>query len=361
MAIGTIQNEKVNTEFHMNFVKKLKVLGITVDRKMANVTDDNIQLKMPAIKNELAQWKRRGLTPIGRICIVKSLLLSKLIHLFTSLPNPSARCIKELERLFFAFVWGNKNDKVKRTKLVQHYSKDGLNMMQIESFIKSMKLSWLKRLSNTRADWTVLARPELPNIWHLLTHGVKRLNILRRKTKNVFYIDLLEALIQFNKGYSPSDKEILTESIWFSDCTKYGTIIVKRWDNRGLRFIGDLYNTESGVIYSRQELESKYKIETSVLCYATLVRSLPQRFQKQVDKEYLSKPNIPYKIEMVLRKKKFARIAYHVFVEKIAEKHNNSNERLQAKWTTDVGVFKEGTLQTINKATKLPFFYIFSL
>ena len=355
MTIGTLRDEQVNTELNMNFVKKLKILGIIVDRDMTNVTDDNIQLKMPAIKNELAQWKRRSLTPIGKICIVKSLLLSKLIHLFTSLPNPSARCIKELESLLFSFVWGNKNDKVKRTKLVQHYSKDGLNMVHIESFIKSMKLSWLRRLNNPQADWAIFARQELPNICYLLTYGIKKLNMLRRKTKNVFYADLLEALIQFNKGYNPSDKEILTESIWFSDWTKYSTSIVRRWDNRGLRFIGDLYNTESGTIFSRQELEINYKIQMSFLCYATLVRSLPQKLQKQVDKDYLRKPSIPFKIEMVQRHKKFSRTAYEVFIEKIGDKNNNLNERLQTKWTTDIGVFKEGSLRTINKATKSTF------
>ena len=355
MAIGTLPEEEINTELNINFVKKLKILGVLVDRDMKNATDDNIQLKMPVIKNELAQWKRRSLTPIGRICVVKSLLLSKLIHLFTSLPNPSANCIKELEKLLFGFVWGNKNDKIKRTKLVQNYSKDGLNMVHLDSFIKSMKLSWLKRLSNSQADWVALARQELPNIWHLLTYGVQKLNVLQRKTKNAFYVDLLDALIQFNKDYRPSDQEILSESIWFSDWTKYGRAIVKRWDDRGLRFIGDMYNPESGMIYSRQELENNYKIQINFLCYATLVRSLPQRFQKQVNNEYLSKPNIPYKIEMIQKRKKFSRTAYHVFVEKITDKHKNSNERLQAKWTADVGVFKEGSLQTINKVTKSTF------
>ena len=184
--------------------------------------------------------------------------------------------------------------------------------------------------------------------------NVRSTKIKRSTTKNKkhFYINLLDALIQFNKDYRPSDQEILSESIWFSDWTKYGRAIVKRWDDRGLRFIGDLYNSESRMIYSRQELENNYKIQINFLCYATLVLSLPQRFQKQVNNEYLSKPNIPYKIEMIQKRKKFSRTAYHVFVEKITDKHKNSNERLQAKWTTDVGVFKEGTLQTINKVTK---------
>ena len=102
-------------------------------------------------------------SPIGRICIDKSLLLSKLVHLFISLPNPSVKCRKQLRRLLFAFVWGNKSDKIKRTKLVQSSLKDGLNMIDVDSFIKSVKLSWLQRLFTSNADWLLLAGQELPS------------------------------------------------------------------------------------------------------------------------------------------------------------------------------------------------------
>ena len=351
MAIGTLTEDQVNTSCNINFAEKLTILGIQIDRDLTNITENNIQLKMPTIKNELAQWNRRCLTPIGRICIVKALLLSKLVHLFIALPNPSTKCTKELERLLFRFVWGHKNDKIKRTKLVQQYSKDGLTMVQVDSFIKSMKLSWLKRLSTSNADWTRLACQELPNMWQVLTYSSKKLNLMRRNLTNAFYVDILDALIQFNENYSPSDKEILTENIWFSDWTKYQTTIVKRWDARGLRFIGDLYNTDNGAIYSKQELETVYGIQLTFLCYAALVRSLPQRLQRQVDKTHIMKPNIPYKIELVLNRKKFSKYAYNVFVEKTADKNNASNERLQAKWEADVGEYTEGSLKKINMAT----------
>ena len=184
-----------------------------------------MQLKIPKIKSELSQWKRRYLTPIGRICIVKTMLISKLVHLFMSLPNPSLQCQKEIERLLYSFIWGSKNDKVKRTKLIQDLQRDGLNMVDVDSFIRSMKLTWLYRLLKSEADWMVLAERELPDVRQLLTYSDKKLSLVQRKTSNIFYKDILDALIHYNKCYQPSDEEILTETIWFSNWTKYTTII----------------------------------------------------------------------------------------------------------------------------------------
>lgn len=352
MAIGTLTEDQVNLDHNINFVNELTILGIKIDRDIKNVADRNIELKIPAIKNELEQWNRRCLTPIGRISIVKALLLSKLVHLFIALPTPSTRCTKDIERLLFRFVWGHKNDKIKRTKLVQHHSKDGLKMVQIDSFIKSMKLSWLKRLSTSNANWTVLAAQELPNIWLLLTYGHRKLKMLRNRTANQFYINLLDAFIEFNEQYNTSDEEILTEPIWFSDWTKYETTIVRQWDDRGLRFIADLYNVSTGIIYTKQELETNYGLQNmTILCYTSLVRSLPPNIQKQVDITNIKRPNIPYKIHLVTNNKKFSKYAYKTFVETTTVNNTLSNERLSAKWIIDIGEFIEGSLQNVVRAT----------
>ena len=351
MAVGTSSENEVSTKYRTMLVNELTILGIRIDREAKDAADRNIQLKMPVLKSEIEQWNRRCLTPIGRISIVKALLLSKLVHLFMALPNPSTRCMKELERMLFSFVWGKKNDKVKRTKLVQSPSKDGLNMVQIDSFVKSIKLSWLKRLFTSNADWTIVAAQELPNIPSLLTYSCKKLKSIQNKVTNPFYFDLLDALIQFSREYSPTDEEIVTEKIWFSDWTKYETSIVRRWDAKGLRFIGDLYNSENGVIHSKQALSSIYGVEMTFLCYSGLVRSLPRTIQKQVDKTCIAKPSIPYKINLVLNTRKFSKAAYNIFVEKTATENSISDERLKTKWVNDIGEYTKGTLYTVTKAT----------
>ena len=139
-------------------------------------------------------------------------------------------------------------------------------------------------------------------------------------------------------------------SIWFCDWTKYKTI-VKQWDAKGIRFITDLYNTNNGKIYSKRELENVYEIRLTFLCYAKLIRSLPRSLQKQANIANLIKPNIPYKIEMALNHKKFSRVAYNTFVEKLSSNNNVSDTRLERKWNTDIGTYTKGTLNKVSQAT----------
>ena len=351
MPIGITHTDSISRNININVVNTLDILGIRIDRNLTNITDNNIQLKMPQIKNELAQWKRRYLTPIGKICIVKSLLVSKLVHLFISLPNPSVKCRKELEALFFAFIWNNKNDKVKRTKLVQRPWKDGLNMVELNAFIKSMKLSWFYRLFVSKADWVILAAQEIPEAWELLTYGKMKLKIIQRNTSNVFYKDLIDALIQVNENFQPSDEDILSDTIWFSNWTKYNTHIVRKWDKQGLRFISDLYDTNTGEVYSREGIQNVYGIKMTFLCYASLIRSIPQRLQEKTNANYIQNPNIPFKVLLAQDRRRFSKYAYNSFVEHLAKNNARTNDRHRAKWTSEIGAFVEGTLQKICKAS----------
>ena len=90
------------------------ILGIIYTANLCNIVQLNFDEKLATLQKEINQWSKRNISPIGKIIIINSLLLSKLIHLFLSLPRPDASWIKRLETLFFKFIWGGKNDKIPR-------------------------------------------------------------------------------------------------------------------------------------------------------------------------------------------------------------------------------------------------------
>jgi hypothetical protein len=51
---------------------------------------------------------------MGKITVIKSLALSKLVHLLTALPILAQSRLNELTSLFYNFIWNNKPDRVKR-------------------------------------------------------------------------------------------------------------------------------------------------------------------------------------------------------------------------------------------------------
>ena len=188
-------------------------------------------------------------------------------------------------------------------------------MFEFHSLIKSMKLSWLKRMWTSNADWTIIARTELPDIEKLLRYGCTKLEFIQTKLTNPFYLNIVQAWIHYNRVYQPSTEEIISDTIWFSNWTKYATTVIRKWDDKGLRFIGDLYDQDTGIILPRQNLENTYGIRIHFLCYTSLIRCLPKAIRKGINITFLIKPIIPYTINQVLNDRKFPRLAYRAFVE----------------------------------------------
>ena len=94
---------------------------------------------------DIKTWKARKLTPIGKISLIKTNILSKIIHILTSLPAPE-KVLTNINNISFSFLWDNKPDKIKRKTVCQDYFDGGLKMLNIFSFEKALKVNWIKRL-----------------------------------------------------------------------------------------------------------------------------------------------------------------------------------------------------------------------
>ena len=103
----------------------MTVLGIKFANNNINITDMNLKEKLPLIYAEIKKWNKRTITLMGKIVVIKSLLLSKIVHILTSLPNPSEHMIKQIEEIIWKFLWHGKKDRIKRKKIVQSM-KDGV-------------------------------------------------------------------------------------------------------------------------------------------------------------------------------------------------------------------------------------------
>ena len=84
-------------------------------------------------KKKVSNWSARRLTLLGRIAILKSLAVSQIVYVLSSLPTPQG-VIKEINSLLYDFLWDGKSDKIKRTEMINSYSKGGLKMIDIQSF-----------------------------------------------------------------------------------------------------------------------------------------------------------------------------------------------------------------------------------
>ena len=96
------------------------------------------------VNSIVSHWKRRSITPIGKVTVIKTLLLPQFNHLFTSILVPE-KMLNQLNTIFLKFIWDGKVEKVSRNTLCKDYKAGGLKMVSIYHFEKSLKLSWFKK------------------------------------------------------------------------------------------------------------------------------------------------------------------------------------------------------------------------
>ena len=130
--------QQVNLKWEVN---TFRVLGITFSVNLNDMPGLNYDTIITEVERTLVPWRQRKLTPIGKICILKTFTIPRLTTLFMTIPRPSPETIKSLNKLFYLFIWDYKPDKISRAKLTQSYPRGGLKMTDIEVFITSLQIS----------------------------------------------------------------------------------------------------------------------------------------------------------------------------------------------------------------------------
>ena len=123
-------------------------------------------------------------------------LLSSLNHLLKSLPNPDDKIMKEINEIFYSFIWEG-TSRIKKKVICQDYCNGGLKMINTEAFITALKTTWLRKLIISNNIWSEILQSTV-NTQSLLKFGTAYIvEKVLPKTKNMFWIDVFRSHIQF--------------------------------------------------------------------------------------------------------------------------------------------------------------------
>ena len=125
-----------------------KVLGITFSVDLNDIVRLNFKDKIDEVKRDIARWSKRNITPIGKITVIKTLIVSKLTYLLINLPDPPDKFLQEIDSILTKFLWGGKICKIKKSTTYKNYHEGGLKMYNIYSSLSAFKLSWIKRIES---------------------------------------------------------------------------------------------------------------------------------------------------------------------------------------------------------------------
>ena len=143
---------------------KVKSLGIWISTNPELSASLNYNEKLEKVKEILRCWKYRRLTLLGKITVIKSLAVSQLVYLLSPLRS-DYRILNEINDLLYTFLWNGKGDKIKRKIMINDLSVGGLKMIDISSFNKSLKTTWIKKYldNNNKGKWKIFFDIALKN------------------------------------------------------------------------------------------------------------------------------------------------------------------------------------------------------
>ena len=108
-----LSKDKLNVTECLDWGKsEFRLLGIESSTDIYAMPEINYSKALEKIKINIRKLQTRPLTPLGKITVIKSMLLSRLINLFTSLPTPHS-ILEDINKVFFHFIWNMKPDKIK--------------------------------------------------------------------------------------------------------------------------------------------------------------------------------------------------------------------------------------------------------
>ena len=130
----------------------------------------NYANKIVQIKHSIKIWRRRFLSPLGKITVIKSLLLPKVVHLLTALSNPDTETLNIISGIFFDFLWYGRA-KIKQSVVVKQYLEGGLNMINLIAFNQALKITWLRRILQRESKCQLLIKKKQVNIENVFCCG----------------------------------------------------------------------------------------------------------------------------------------------------------------------------------------------
>ena len=227
-------------------------LGINFSLNVKALYELNFIPKLTHIQQTLNCWRSRNLSLIGKITVIKSLLLPQLLYLFSVLCIPMPKIFfKKLNTLFFKFIWNGGNDRVKRKYLLNNYSDGGLRMVDIETFSQAQKMVWAKHLLDPdyKSFWKHLELKILNTFSNdsLILWKADAPNCVLSSLKNTQLAESLRVWYVYRDKMKKNlglENYHLQDSIWWNKNIRLKTkkfFFYQDWYDRGICVVNDLY------------------------------------------------------------------------------------------------------------------------
>ena len=273
----------------------IKSLGIYIGHNKKECFKQNWLKRYKDMEKLFESWKKRKHTIFGKVCVINSLAISKLVYTATLLPVPDESFLKDINKLIFNFIW-NKRDRIKRNTLIGNTLDGGLHVVDLESKFKALKASWVPKIvscNHRLKDFLAgfCKRNNVDLIYLLNTNcSFLKENVLLHKYVPYFY---REVITYFNECKDTKcKKNIFSQNIWRNCLFSYkkDTLCFMNWIKSGILHVKDLF-TENG-FKDIQEFDLKCKVNW--LCEYKIMRFVFKNVNVHYKERHMNNVNLQF-------------------------------------------------------------------
>ena len=276
--------------FGIKWPKQFRCLGIYLGHDKPLNNNKNFYEKVDQIEDILKRWEKRDLSLFGRVQILKTFAVSKIVLPVTTQCVPDG-LVKKINKIFYQFLWRS-HDKVSRNKVMQDVVNGSLNMMNMQLFFNALKASWINRIQT--ADPNTCNWVQLPKIYlHKLDE--QGLNFRFNFDESVIFDEVKDipsfykqAFKYYNKAFvcdeNEFEKSIMSQPLFGNKfITSYArrknrVLFLRNWIRGGIRKVGDL--VFSNGILDERFIYQKLTVRQNIYCDILLVKNALLPYQQ---------------------------------------------------------------------------------
>ena len=261
VSLGSLRNRNIQYMQHLNIAwdpPVFKILGISFTNDLHDIIELNFRSKINEVQSLYRIWIKRQVTPLGRIAVLKSLVLSKLIFLWILLPNPPDDMINDIQLTLYKFIWNNKIDRISRETATKALKDGGLSIPNITKYIQALKITWIRRLYNSNHKWKKVFLDAFP-----LAKDINKIGTdLPMNGCNAFWSDVIRSYKEFGRFISvDSTNSFIAEPIFYNVNFKIGNqpFFYEDWFEKGVSRVKHFIDND-GNFLSFDEFKMKHNI-----------------------------------------------------------------------------------------------------
>ena len=254
----------------------IKILGVYYSYNDEIVKIKNYLEVIESIENVISVWRMRCLTLGGKITVLKTLVMSKIVFI-SFLSNVPSTIVDKLITIQNDFLWDGKRPKVKHAALIGSYETGGLKSLDIEAKIKALQLSWVKRLyDGTSHSWKNIPLYYLSKQTDKIFYP--NLEINPDVNMPTFYKNIIKHWTEISKCNPVSTNAILAQRLQFNCFIKINHRPIS-WNFPNVLFVKHLLDI-NGLFLDWQNFKIKYHLEDShYFRWMQLINSIPTNWK----------------------------------------------------------------------------------